>query len=75
MTTIVEVQEKKIEHLAEYAEKVLRYGGKLMQCLEEMMAKPEYSERSGYKYIDKYRDERSGHRKAYDEEDEFVRYY
>lgn len=78
MATIIEVQDQKIEHLSEYAEKVLKYGGKLMQCLEELTSKSDYSERSGRKYMDKYRDgymERYGMRKHYDDDDEFVRYY
>jgi hypothetical protein len=30
MATIIEVHDDKIQNLSEYAEKVLRYGGKLM---------------------------------------------
>lgn len=74
MATIIEVQDQKIEHLSEYAEKVLKYGGKLMQCLEEISSKSTYSE----KRMDKYRDgymERYGMRKHYGDDDEFVRYY
>lgn len=75
MATIIEVQDQKIEHLSEYAEKVLKYGGKLMQCLEELTSKSDYRERSSRKYMDKYRDDyRERYRKPYDEE-EFVRYY
>ena len=73
MATIIEVQDQKIEHLSEYAEKVLHYGGKLMQCLEDISSKHEYAERSGRKHVSKYRDgymERYGH-----DGDEFVRYY
>lgn len=76
MATIIEVQDQKIEHLSEYAEKVLKYGGKLMQCLEEISSKSNYSERSNR--MDKYRDgymERYGMRKHYGDDDEFVRYY
>ena len=75
MATIIEVQDQKIEHLSEYAEKVLMYGGKLMQCLEELNSKHEYMERSGR--VDKYRDmERRGQkRRHYEDDDEFVRYY
>ena len=75
MATIIEVQDQKIEHLSEYAEKVLKYGGKLMQCLEELSSKSSYGERS--ERMDKYRDgymERYGMRKHRDDE-EFVRYY
>lgn len=74
MATIIEVQDQKIEHLSEYAEKVLKYGGKLMQCLEEISSKSTYNE----KRMDKYRDgymERYGMRKHYGDDDEFVRYY
>ena len=73
MATIIEVQDQKIENLSEYAEKILRYGGKLMQCLEDISSKHGYAERGGRKYMDKYRDgymERYGH-----DGDEFVRYY
>jgi hypothetical protein len=54
---------------------VLKYGGKLMQCLEELNSKHEYMERSGRG--DKYRDiERRGQkRRHYEDDDEFVRYY
>jgi hypothetical protein len=49
----------------------LKYGGKLMQCLEEISSKSMYGERrmgrDGYM-------ERYGMRKPYDD-DEFVRYY
>ena len=76
MATIIEVQDQKIEHLSDYAEKVLKYGGKLMQCLEELTSKSDYSERSGHRYMDKYRDmERYGQKKHYGDDDEFVRYY
>ena len=73
MATIIEVQDQKIEHLSEYAEKVLKYGGKLMQCLEEISSKSTYGERRMDKYRDGYM-ERYGMRKHYDD-DEFVRYY
>jgi hypothetical protein len=49
-----------------------------MQCLEELTSKSDYSERSGRKYMDKYKDgymERYGMRKHYGDDDEFVRYY
>lgn len=47
MATIIEVQDSKIEHISEMAEKVLKYGGKLMQCLEEISDKSGYGERYG----------------------------
>lgn len=67
MATIIEVQDQKIENLSEYAEKILKYGGKLMQCLEEMSSKSHYMERSSY-------NEPPRKRKKYDDED-YLRYY
>ena len=60
MATIIEVQEGKLQHLSEYAEKVLRYGGKLMQCLEDLESKSKYSEYRGVDY-------RSGEKDRWDE--------
>lgn len=50
MATIIEMKEGKLEHLSEYAEKVLRYGGKLMQCIEELEGKSKYEEYRGTDY-------------------------
>lgn len=47
MATIIEMKEGKLECLSEYAEKVLRYGGKLMQCIEELEGSSKYSEYYG----------------------------
>lgn len=33
---IIEITENKAAKMAEYAEKVLKYGGRLMQVIEEM---------------------------------------
>lgn len=33
---IIKITESKKEKMADYAEKMLRYGGKLMQCLDEL---------------------------------------
>lgn len=33
---IVEITESKVEKMSDYAEKMLKYGGKLMQCIEEL---------------------------------------
>jgi len=43
---IIEIEENKIEHLSEYAEKVMKYGKKMMQCLEEL-SEHKYGERRG----------------------------
>lgn len=46
MATVIEIEDKKVEHLSEYAEKVMKYGKKLMQCLEEI-EESKYGERRG----------------------------
>lgn len=33
---MIEISESKVEKMSDYAEKMLRYGGKLMQCIEEL---------------------------------------
>jgi hypothetical protein len=55
MATIIEIQEHKLQNLTECAEKVLKYGGKLMQCLEDLESKSKYNEYAGYerKHYDK----------------------
>ena len=51
MATIIEIQEGKLHNLSEYAEKVLKYGGKLMQCLEDLEeGKSKYNEYRGTDY-------------------------
>ena len=52
MATIIEIQENKLENLTEYAEKMLRYGGKLMSCLEEIGRSKNYNEKYGRRFID-----------------------
>ena len=68
MATIIEMKEGKLEHLSEYAEKVLRYGGKLMQCIEELEGKSKYHEYRGVSY-------RHGDKERWDEEQYRGRYY
>ena len=65
MATIIEVHESKIEHLAECAEKVMKYGKKMMECLEEMEHKGSYSERSPY----------GRDKNRYERDEEYGRYY
>ena len=68
MATIIEIQDTKLENLSECAEKILRYGGKLMQCLEEIEGKSKYNEYYGY--------ERKRHEKdRWGEEERYNRYY
>lgn len=33
---MIEISESKVEKMSDYAEKMLRYGGKLMQCIEDL---------------------------------------
>ena len=48
MTTIIEVQNEKIEHLTEYAEKLVKYSNKLLDCLEAI------DELSEARYMEQY---------------------
>ena len=41
---VITIDEGKKEKMSEYAEKMLKYGGKLMQCLEEL-GEDEFGER------------------------------
>ena len=68
MATIIEIQDTKLQHLSEYAEKVLRYGGKLMQCLEDLEGKSKYNE---YRGTDSHRYEKD----RWDDERTYPRYY
>ena len=47
MATIIEIQDSKLQHLSDYTEKVLHYGGKLMQCIEDLESKSKYNEYRG----------------------------
>ena len=33
---MIEIEDSKVERMSGYAEKMLKYGGKLMQCIEEL---------------------------------------
>ena len=33
---MIEISESKVEKMSDYAENMLKYGGKLMQCIEEL---------------------------------------
>lgn len=65
MGHIIEITESKYDHLVENAEKMLRYGGKVMQCLDELCEEDHYGERGrlgrgGYGMRGEERDERGG---------------
>lgn len=71
MATIIEIQESKMDHLAEYAEKVVKYGKQLLECIDSI---------SGEKYDERYgKGRRSGYRHdpEWDEprKPEYPRYY
>ena len=73
MATIIEIQDTKLQNLSEYAEKVLRYGGKLMQCLEDLEGKSSYNEYRGSDYRHSDKDRRTKER--WDEDMYRDRYY
>lgn len=33
---VIRIEESKLDKMSDYAEKMLKYGGKIMQCLEEL---------------------------------------
>lgn len=68
MATIIEVHEDKLEHLSEYAEKVIKYGKHLLECLEDMGGEEHYAERYG-------REKRPHDRTKPYGRDEYPRYY
>ena len=72
MATIIEIQDTKLQNLSEYAEKVLRYGGKLMQCLEDLEGKSSYNE---YRGIERHSDKDRRTRERWDEDMYRGRYY
>lgn len=80
MATIIEIQDSKFEHLSEYAEKVAKYGKKLMECLEEV-DKGQYGDRYGnrgggsYGMRGRYGSDRYGMRHEDWEEKDYPRYY
>lgn len=69
-TIIIKVPRSKVEEMSETASKMLRYGGKLMQCLEDMQDEDEMGERNmNYRYPMGMRG-RMGHRDEEDEDDD-----
>ena len=48
MATIIEIKEDKLQNLSEYVEKILHYGGKVMQCLEDVESRSKYNEYHGH---------------------------
>lgn len=60
---IIEIQESKFEHLSECAEKLVKYGKKMMECLEEVDSKDGH-------FVERY-----GRRYGNREDREYSRYY
>ena len=57
MATIIEMEDKKVEHLSECAEKVMHYGKKMLECLEEIEEQHKYGNRKRMKMRqDEYED-------------------
>ena len=48
MGYVIEISEHKLDKATDYAEKMLKYGGMLMQCLTEWEDEGGYGERSGH---------------------------
>lgn len=51
--TVIEINESKFDKMSEYTEKMLKYGGKLMSCLEELGEEHGYGHRGGA-YVNRY---------------------
>lgn len=45
---MIEIDESKVDKMSELAEKMLKYGGKLMSCIEELSEESGMGERGGY---------------------------
>lgn len=73
MATIVEIEHSKMEGLSEYLEKMLKYGGKAMACLERLREEYEKEEEEEEGY-ERKRPRKKRSMKDYDE-DEYLRYY
>ena len=48
MGYMIEISDSKVDKMSELAEKMLKYGGKLMQCIEEMSEESNMGHRGGY---------------------------
>jgi hypothetical protein len=64
---MIEINEDKFDKMAEYTEKMLKYGGKLMSCLSEVGEDYGISFRGGMNYRDEEEYNRSmmGNRRGY----------
>ncbi len=64
---IIEITESKVEKMSDYAEKMLKYGGKLMQCIEELSEGESMGRRERYYDDDDERYDEMGDRGGYGE--------
>ena len=77
----IQIEESKLDKMSEYAEKMLKYGGKLMSCIEEMSEESSMGERGRMNYRDEGRQSygRYGNRGGYgnreDDDDEEYEHY
>lgn len=62
---MIEISENKVEKMSDYAEKMLRYGGKLMQCIEELSEGEGMGERRDEDDDRYYDDDGMGERNTY----------
>lgn len=64
---MIEIKEDKFEKMAEYTEKMLKYGGKLMSCISELGEEHGMSFRDGmnYRNEDEYSRSMMGSRGGY----------
>lgn len=62
---IIEITESKVEKMSDYAEKMLKYGGKLMQCIEELSGGESMGRRERYYDDDDERYDEMGERGGY----------
>ena len=44
---MIQIEESKLDKMSEYTEKMLKYGGKMMQCLEELSEEGGMGQRGG----------------------------
>ena len=61
---IIKIEESKVDKLSEYCEKMLKAGGKMMQCLEEL-SEGGYGERDDDDDDDEMEGMRGGYRGGY----------
>jgi hypothetical protein len=77
----IQIEESKLDKMSEYAEKMLKYGGKLMSCIEEMSEESGMGERGRMNYRDEGRhsygrySNRGGYGNREDDDDEEYEHY